>query len=87
MSSGVDTDQLAARAELVTGEARRAEKVPERVEEQRVEERLGQLDVAEMAGAEARGLGAGFAAARDNRVSDRKKLYYDSRSRQPTMNK
>ena len=75
MSSGVDTDQLAARAELVTGEARGAEKVPERVEEQRVEERLGHLDVAEMTGAEARGLAAGLAAARANRVSDKSYVY------------
>jgi hypothetical protein len=59
-----DTDQLAAEAEPAAGEAGRAEEVPERVEEQRVEERLGELDVAEMARAVAGGLGAGLAAAR-----------------------
>lgn len=58
-----DTDQLAAHAEPAAGETGGAEEVAEGVEEQRVEERLGQLDVAEVARAEAGGLGAGLAAA------------------------
>lgn len=55
--------QLGAEAELAAGEAGGAEEVPEGVEEQRVEERLGQLDVAEVAGAEIGVLRAGLAAA------------------------
>jgi hypothetical protein len=65
-----DTHQLAAEAEPPAREARGAEKVPERVEEQRVEERLRQLDVAEMAWAVAGGLRAGLAAARADEISE-----------------
>ena len=63
VTGGDHTDQLAAGAEPAAGEAGGAEEVPERVEEQRVEERLGQLDVAEMARAVGGGLPAGLAAA------------------------
>lgn len=54
---GVPVYELGAEAELAAGEAGGAEEVPEGVEEQRVEERLGELDVAEVAGALAEEIG------------------------------